>query len=343
VALNPEDDEATGRLGRFLARNVPGATAQISIERIGGGQSNPTFFVDAGQRRLVLRMQPDGDLLPSAHAVDREYRVLSALAATDVPVPDAVCYSDDRSVVGTPFYLMERVEGRVFEGAEIAGVPAGERTAMYRAAAETLARLHRLDWQALGLADFGRPGNYFQRQVARWSRQWRDSKTREIPAIDRLIEWLPSHIPADDTAAIAHGDFRIGNLLFHPTEAGIVAVLDWELSTIGHPMADLAFLCIPYHTAPAEYRGTLGLDRAALGIPEQAQLVDWYAAVTGMPARLEPFHLAFSLFRFAVIFVGIEARAARGNAAGANAASIGWLSDAFAERGCAIAGIGRLH
>ena len=288
---------------------------------------------------LVLRMQPHGDLLPSAHAVDREFRILAALSATDVPVPGTVCFSDDRSVVGTPFYLMERVEGRVFRGAEIAGVTPDDRRLMYRDAARTLGRLHRLDWAALGLEDYGRPGNYFGRQVARWTRQWQSSKRREVPAIERLIDWLPDRIPADERVAISHGDYRIGNLIFHPTEPRVVAVLDWELSTLGHPLADLAFFCIPYHTSPEEYRGILGLDHAALGIPPEAEIVGLYEEILGHDDVLEPFHLAFSLFRFAVIFAGIEARAAGGNATGADATSYAWLSDAFAERACALAGI----
>jgi aminoglycoside phosphotransferase (APT) family kinase protein len=339
MGSNDLDPDRVLRLERYIAEHVPGARGPLSTERIGGGQSNPTFFVTMGDRRMVLRMQPEGELLPSAHAVDREFRVMAALAGSGVPVPRMLAYSDDRAIVGTKFFLMERVAGRVFQGAEIPGVPATDRHAMYLSAVATLARLHKAEWRALGLGDFGKRGNYFRRQIERWTRQWQASRSREIPEIDRLIEWLPSRIPEDDRVVICHGDYRIGNLMFDAHGTEVAAVLDWELATLGHPLADLAFFCIPFHTAAAEYRGVRDLDQRALGIPSEAELVAHYSRVLGEPVALLPFHLAFALFRFAVIFVGIEARAAQGNAAGGDAASVGKLSGVFAARACSIAGL----
>ena len=327
------------RLLEFAADRLGLKGPVTEIERISGGQSNPTFFVTIAGRRLVLRSQPLGELLPSAHAIDREFRVMQALAKTEMPVPKMLAYADDRSITGAPFYLMERIEGRVFHTAEIAGVAPSELRAMYLAAAEMLARLHKVDWRAIGLEDFGRPGDYFQRQINRWTRQWRSSKIRDMPALEKLIDWLPAHIPADDRATICHGDYRIGNVIFDPTAPRVAAVLDWELSTIGHPLADLAFFCIPYHTAPTEYGGVLGLDHQAMGIPTQDEIVAAYSAIAGRNEKLAPFHLAFALFRFSVIFAGIAARAAQGNAVGDAAGSAGAIADGFARRAAAIAGV----
>ncbi len=325
-------------LATYLSRRFgPGA---LSLERIGGGQSNPTYFVDFAGRRMVLRKQPAGPILRGAHAVDREFRVLSALAETGVPVPRPILFEADASVLGTPFYLMERVEGRVFHDASLPGLQPAERRAIYRAMAETLAELHALQPDAIGLGDYGRPGNYFDRQLARWSKQWRESPQDGIPDLDRLSDWLANNLPPDDgRVAIAHGDFRIGNLLYHPTEPRVVAILDWELSTLGHPLADLGFCCMPWRTAPDEYGGILGLDRAALGIPDEKEFVGHYFAHAAPTAPLKPFHVAFALFRFAVIFVGIADRAAAGSAAGENADRLAPLAARFAARGLEAAGI----
>jgi aminoglycoside phosphotransferase (APT) family kinase protein len=205
---------------------------------------------------------------------------------------------------------------------------------------ETMARLHRVDWQAVGLGDYGRPGNYFARQVTRWTGQFHSSKTRDIPDIDRLSAWLPDHIPAGDETTIAHGDYRLGNLMFHPTEPRVIAVLDWELSTLGHPMADLGYNCMIWHSLPTQYGGILGLDHAALGIPSQDDYAAAYCRRVGRSDSLLPFHVVFSLFRFAVILEGIASRASRGNAAAANASEVGGLSVAYAARACAVAGLG---
>ena len=320
-------------LDGFLKAAVLGVKGALRLERIAGGQSNPTFFASYDNRRLVLRKQPPGELLPSAHAVvDREYRIISALARTGVPVPPALLYCADRAVVGTPFYVMERVDGRVFHDCMLPGVSRTDRQAMYESMARTLAALHNVDFAAVGLGDFGKPGNYFARQVNRWSRQWQLSRTREDLHIERLIAWLPEHIPADDTTSLVHGDYRIGNLMFHPTEPRVVALLDWELSTLGHPLADVAHSAIAWLSQPDEYGGLLGCDLEALGLPDLEHFKADYAAAACHGARVTSFHLAFALFRWAVIFEGIAARARAGNASAENAAETGRLAAAFARR-----------
>ena len=311
---------------------------EMALERIGGGQSNPTYFVTHGAARMVLRKKPNGATLRGAHAVDRGFRVLGALQDTDVPVPRPILFHDDPALLGAPFYLMQRVEGRVFHDCALPGLSPPDRTALYLSMAETLARLHAVRPEAVGLCDYGRPGNYFERQIARWSGQWAASESMAIPALDALIAWLDAHTPEDDgRSAIAHGDFRLGNMLVHPREPRVVAVLDWELSTLGHPLADLGFCCMPWHTAPDEYAGILGLDRAAMGIPTEAAFIARYretARETPPPTR---FHIAFALFRFAVIFVGIADRARAGSAASPEAASLGPLAARFAQRGLDVA------
>lgn len=328
-----------GRLDAYL-RGALGLRGEMAIERIAGGQSNPTFFVSYPERRLVLRKQPAGPVLPSAHAVDREYRVLSALADTGVPVPRALLFHAERDVIGTPFYVMERLDGRVFHDAALSGAAAAERRRMHLDFAETLARLHDVDWQAVGLESFGRPGNYFARQITRWTKQWELARFRDSPDIARLAAWLPAHIPPDDETTVVHGDYRIGNIMFHPAEPRVVAVLDWELSTLGHPLADVAFSCLAWHSTPAEYGGLLGLDLTGLGVPGEAEYLEHYYRHrrTGSGLRVQPFHLAFAMFRFAVIFEGIAARARAGTAAAENAAVVGDLSVAFARHGVQLIG-----
>lgn len=329
-------DFAPERLERFLRERLSGLDGAMELERIAGGQSNPTYFVSFGARRLVLCKKPAGPVLPSAHAVDREHRVLEALGRTDVPVPRTLFYHAGDEVIGTPFYLMERLEGRVAHDNALPGFTAEERRSVYLSMAETLARLHAVDWAAVGLGDYGRPQGYFARQIARWSKQWALSRTRELPDVERLIAWLPEHIPADDTATIVHGDFRLGNLMLHPSEPRVIGILDWELSTLGHPLADLAHAAMAWHSSPDEFGGLLGLDRQSLGIPEEAEFLATYDRHAGHGLRLAPFHHAFALFRFAVIFEGIAARALAGNAAAANAAEVGQLSARFAARAIEI-------
>ena len=330
-------------IGRWLAARLPDGPADglPGLARVGGGQSNPTWFVDWGAHRLVLRKKPAGPILPGAHAVEREYRVLRALHDTPVPVPRALWLEEDPAPLGTPFYVMERLDGRVFDDAALPGVSPAGRCAMYLDVARTLARLHAVRPDAVGLGDYGRPGNYFARQIARWTKQYHAATGPRIPALDRLVDWLPANMPPDDGAvSIAHGDFRIGNMMFHPTEPRVVAVLDWELSTLGHPLADLGFCVMPWHSAPDEYGGLLGTDWRALGIPERDAFVAEYqaeAARQGTPAAaLRPFHVAFAMFRFAVIFVGIAERARAGSAASAEAASLGPLAERFAVRACEV-------
>lgn len=329
IALHGFDADG---LQNYLHRAIPGVRGPMRLERIVGGQSNPTFFVTFDNRRLVLRKQPPGELLPSAHAVDREYRVITALARQGIPVPGTVLFCEDRAVVGTPFYLMERVEGRVFHDATLLGLAPAERQAMYESMSRTLADLHGVDVAAAGLADYGRPGNYFGRQIGRWTKQWNLSRTRDDANIDKLIAWLPAHIPEDDTASLVHGDYRIGNLMFHPTEPRVVAILDWELSTLGHPLADMAHAAIAWKTRPEEFGGLLGLDLEAMGIPSLERFEEIYAQEAHHGVRLTPFHMAFGLFRWAVIFEGIAARAAAGNAFSDDAAANGRLAAVFAKR-----------
>ena len=308
-----------------------------AIEAIGGGQSNPTYFITVGAQRLVLRKQPHGPILKGAHAVDREYRVLDALSKTDVPVPKPLLYCADPEIIGTPFYVMERIEGRVFHDAALPDLTRDERTALYSSMAETLAKLHALDPNEIGLSDFGRPGNYFERQLARWSKQWQESSVTSISALDHLIEALARALPSDDgVVSIVHGDYRMGNLMIHPTEPCVIGILDWELSTLGHPLADLGFAAMAWHTTPKDYGGIAGLDFENLGIPTKEVFVSAYMSHAKNKSPLMPFHIAFALFRFAVIFVGIAERARLGNAAGKNAAEIAPLAQRFAEIGLSI-------
>lgn len=326
-------------LGRWLADRLPDP-GELSVERIGGGQSNPTWFVDSGAHRMVLRKKPDGPILKGAHAIEREFRVLRALSQTGVPVPRALWLEEDGGILGTPFYVMERLEGRVFAEAGLAGVSPDARRAMYLDMARVLARLHALRPEAVGLGDFGRPGNYFERQIARWSGQYAGSPGPRIPALDRLVEWLPENLPADDGAvSIAHGDFRIGNLMFHPTEPRVIAVLDWELSTLGHPLADLGYAVMPWRSTPDEYGGIKDTGWRAAGIPTEEEFVAGYYSHAAPTAPLARFHIAFALFRFSVIFVGIADRARAGSAASAEAESLGPLAERFAKRALEAAGI----
>jgi aminoglycoside phosphotransferase (APT) family kinase protein len=307
--------------------------APLAVERIAGGQSNPTFFVTHGGRRMVLRKKPDGPILKGAHAVEREYRVLAALHPAGLPVPRPLALELDAAVLGTPFYLMERVEGRLYADCALPGVPVEDRRALWMGLADALAALHGVDPAAVGLGDFGRPGDYFARQMARWSGQMAASPGPVPAALVNLAARLGPLMPLDDGAvAIAHGDFRLGNVLFHPTEPRVVAILDWELSTLGHPLADLGFVVLPWHSAPSEYGGLLGLDLAALGLPAEGDFIARYRAARPEVAPLMPFHRAFAMFRFAVIFLGIADRARAGTAAGADAAALAPLAGAFAVR-----------
>jgi aminoglycoside phosphotransferase (APT) family kinase protein len=330
MVVTPEFDPVA--LRSFLRDRIPGLQGDMRLERIGGGQSNPTWFVSFDNRELVLRKQPVGTLLPGAHAVDREARVMQALAGTELPVPKVVLFHADPDIVGTPFYVMDRVAGRVFSNCALPELEPDERGAIYRAMADAMARLHRIDWRAAGLSGYGREGGYFSRQIARWSKQWELSRTRDNADVEALRQWLPAHLPDETETTVCHGDFRLGNLMFHPTEPRVVAVLDWELSTLGHPLADVAFNCMAWRTLPQEYGGIRGLDLAALGIPGEDDYLAAYYRLGGRRDGVAPFHFAFALFRMAVIFEGIAARSLAGNAVAENAGEVGVLTAAFAHR-----------
>jgi len=316
-----------------------GLSGAMKLEPVAGGQSNPTYFLDFGSRRFVLRKKPPGKLLPSAHAVDREFRVQSALAGSDVAVAPMVLYHSEPDIVGTPFYLMERVEGRIFSESGLKDVAHDERRMMYRSAAGVLAAIHSIDIDAAGLRDFGKTGSYLARQIERWSRQWELSRDEGIPEIDRLAGWLRERLPeGDGETALVHGDFRFGNLIFHPGEPRVAAVLDWELSTLGDPIADLAHCCVyAWYNRPEEYGGVLGIDLEAEALPSLEEFTADYMAACAVPRALTRYHLAFALFRNAVIFAGIAARARAGNAASKSAAEAGRLAPVFARRGLSVA------
>jgi aminoglycoside phosphotransferase (APT) family kinase protein len=325
-------------LERYLEPRISGFTPPVRVRQFLGGQSNPTYHLTAGDRQYVLRRKPPGPLLPSAHAVDREYRVITALGAADVPVPRTYLLCEDGSVVGTPFYVMDFVPGRIFADPLMPGVAPAERAAIYDAMNDVLARLHRVDWKAVGLADFGRPGNYYARQIHRWVTQYRASETERIESMEKLIPWLPEHIPADDQTTLVHGDYRPGNLIVHPTEPRVVAVLDWELSTLGHPLADLAYNCVPYHIGPGESLGGVeGVDLRPLGIPTEEAYVAAYCRRTGRAAIVHwDFYVAFALFRLGAIAQGIMGRVVAGTANDPQAVERGKRARPLADAGWAI-------
>jgi len=307
-------------LAAFMRARVPGFSGPVGLEQFQGGQSNPTYRVTAGDRRYVLRRKPPGMLLPSAHAIDREYRVMAALAGSGVPVAKMVALCEDATVIGTAFYLMEYVEGRVLWDPTLPGMTPAARAAHYEELNRVHAMLHQVDFHAVGLADFGKTGQYIERQIARWSKQYHAAGAARIPSMDALIEWLPRHIPPGDETSIVHGDFRLDNVIFHPTEARILAVLDWELATLGHPVSDFAYQVMAWRLAPGDFRGLKGADLAALGIPFEAEYVASYCRRTGRNGIPDwEFYLIFNMFRIAAILHGVLARALLGNAASENA------------------------
>jgi aminoglycoside phosphotransferase (APT) family kinase protein len=312
----------------------------MSVERTVGGMSNPTYFVTYGEWSVVLRKQPDSTLLRSAHSIDREFRVLSALQGSAVPIPKPILYCTEPDIVGTPFYLMERLHGRVFSDNAIPTLSAPARLACYESMCRTLAALHAFDWRSAGLADYGRPGNYFERQLSRWSQQWEQIRSHDNPYVDQLIAWLRDKVPQSDTVALCHGDFRIANLMFHATEPRVIGVLDWELSTLGHPLADVAFNLQAWRMTPDENGGIRGLDLQAAGIPTEERYLQSYYLYSGLRERLSPFHIAFAMFRAAVGTAGVAARGAASAAVEpAVAAVASQLAIAYAKRGVeAIAG-----
>lgn len=314
----PIDEDA---LERFMAANVAHFAGPLTISQFKGGQSNPTYRLDTPGALYVLRKKPLGPLLKGAHDVLREARVMRALATTDVPVPPVVASSDDEHIIGSAFFIMKLVEGRIFWDTAFRDLPREQRAAHFDAMNATIAALHQVDFKAVGLGDYGRPGNYFERQIARWSKQYvEDVAAPRDPNMDALVAWLPTAIPPGDETAIVHGDFRCDNLIFHTSEPRIVAVLDWELSTLGHPLADFAYHCLMYRIPSDVVAGLGGEDPVALGLPTEAEYVAAYCARTGrndIPSF--DFYVAFNLFRLAAIFHGIAGRVARGNASSAQA------------------------
>jgi acyl-CoA dehydrogenase len=324
------------RLGQYLRAQGLSASTTVNAELLSGGQSNPTYRLRSADEQFVLRKKPAGPLLPSAHAIDREYRVMSALAGTEVPVPEMLVYCDDPSLIGTAFYVMPFIEGRVIFDQTLAGMTPAERALIYADMNRALAQLHRIDPAAVGLSDFGRAGNYFGRQIRRWSQQYLENHTDRLDSLESLIQWLPQHIPDDDTTTIVHGDYRLDNVMLHQTEPRVIAVLDWELSTLGHPLADFSYHAMSWHIPPTLWRGIGGLDLAALGIPSERDYIDLYVQTTGFEGVQAhwDFYLAYNFFRIAAILYGIGQRAKEGTAAAPDAldmaakagplADIGW-------------------
>jgi aminoglycoside phosphotransferase (APT) family kinase protein len=342
----------TAALQAYLERNLDGFAGPLNVEQFKGGQSNPTYKLLTPQRAYVMRSKPGpaAKLLASAHAVEREFTVMRALHGTDVPVPTMHLLCEDESVIGRAFYVMEYMPGRVLWEQSLPGIATADRAAYYDEMNRVIAALHSVDVNAVGLAGYGKPGNYFERQIGRWTKQYQASITQPIEAMDRLSEWLPAHMPAsardESQVAVVHGDYRLDNLMFDATEPRAIAVLDWELSTIGHPLADFSYHCMSWHIEPGQFRGIGGLDLAALGIPDEKTYVRRYCERTGRtgPGRDAdavmadwPFYLAYNLFRLAGILQGIAKRVEMGTASSAQARQAGAGARPLAEMGWALA------
>ena len=332
----------SGALAAWMSAHVEGFAGPLSVEMFKGGQSNPTYKLITPGRTYVMRAKPGpvAKLLPSAHAIEREFAVMRGLHGTDVPVARMHALCEDESVIGRAFYIMEFVEGRVLWDQTLPGMIPAERGAHYDELNRVIAALHKVDYAARGLADYGKPGNYFERQIGRWSKQYLASVTQPIAEMDRLIEWLPTHIPAsardDGLTAIVHGDYRLDNVIFHPSQPRILAVLDWELSTLGHPLADFSYHCMAWHIPPGSFRGIGGVDLASLGIPSEQDYIRRYCARTGLatPEQLAPdwnFYLAYNMFRIAAILQGIAKRVEAGTASSAQARASGAGARPMAE------------
>ena len=322
--VSAEHQIDTGKLEDYLQANVDGFAGPLSIKQFKGGQSNPTYLLESPSGKYVMRRKPPGKLLKSAHAVDREFRVISALHSAGFPVPRPYILCEDESVVGTAFFIMDFVDGRIFWELDLPGLDPDERKAIYDNVNQTIADLHSYGHESVGLADYGKSGNYFSRQISRWSKQYKASEIDPIGDMDRLIEWLPEHIPEDESASIVHGDYRLDNMILHPTEPRVVAVLDWELSTIGHPLGDFTYHLMSWQMPEIGIgsAGLLGKDLQALGIPGEQEYVDMYCERTGradgIPNR--NFYSAFNFFRIAAIVQGIAGRVRDGTASSAHAA-----------------------
>lgn len=332
----------TEALTTWLRANLRGFEGPLSIEAFKGGQSNPTYQLITPKRSYVLRTKPGpvAKLLPSAHAIEREFRVMQGLQGTDVPVPQMHVLCEDESIIGRAFYVMEFVQGRVLWDQTLPGMTNTERTAIYDEMNRVMAALHTVKFVERGLESYGRPGNYFERQIGRWSKQYVASVTQPIPEMDHLMAWLPANMPSSaldaSKVSIVHGDYRLDNLMFHPTEPRVLAVLDWELSTLGHPLADFSYLCMSWHIPPGTFRGIGGVDIAALGIPSESENIHRYCDRTGLatPADLKTdwnFYLAYNMFRIAAILQGIAKRVEAGTASSDEAKANGAGARPMAE------------
>lgn len=329
-------------LKRYLATHVDGFAGPITITRCAGGQSNPNYLLSTPQHKYVMRTKPGpiAQLLPTAHAIEREFRVQSALAGSTVPVARMHCLCEDESVIGRAFYLMDFVDGRIFWDQSLPGMEPSERRAVYNELNRVIAELHKVDFAALGLGDYGKAGNYFNRQIDRWTRQYRASEIGTIDEMDRLIEWLPQHIPyeSEPQVTLVHGDYRIDNVIFHPTEPHILAVIDWELSTLGHPAADFAYHLMSWHMTPELASALAGLDLPALGIPTEAAYIAMYEQRVGYVLAADwNFYLAYNLFRLAAIVQGIAKRVEEGTACSPQAKKHARMARPLAELGWSFA------
>jgi aminoglycoside phosphotransferase (APT) family kinase protein len=324
----------TASLERYLHEHVEGFSGKLDVEQFKGGQSNPTFLLKAQNRGYVLRRKPPGKLLPSAHAVDREYRVITALHRAGFPVAKTYCLCEDDAIIGTAFYVMDYVAGRVLWEPSLPQISTSERGAYFDELNRVIALLHSMDYAKIGLADYGKPGNYIERQINRWIKQYRASETEHIQAMENLIEWLPKNIPAGDETTIVHGDYRMDNVIFDPSKPRILAVLDWELSTLGHPLADFSYHCMTWRLTPGQFRGMMGVDFKALGIPTEQEYVAAYCRRTGRDGIANwDFYMAYNMFRLAGILQGIMGRVKDGTAASAHALEQGKRARPMAEAG----------
>lgn len=320
------------RLTEYLTTALSGFQGPLRVQQFEGGQSNPTFLLSTNDAKYVLRKKPPGKLLPSAHMVEREYRIMKALEHSDVPVPRMHLLCEDESIIGTPFFIMEHVAGRVQEDITLPGMSPPEKRAIYFDMVRILAALHSVDYVALDLEDYGKPGNYFSRQIGRWSKQYVSAKTDEIPSMEHLMAYLPENVPDDDTSCIVHGDYRMGNMLLHPTEPKVVALLDWELSTLGHPLGDLGYSCMFYHSGIAGRISLDGLTGSKTGIPTEEEFLAEYCRLTGREGIPNwYFYLAFSFFRLASILQGVYKRGIMGNASSREAIERGRLARQIAD------------
>jgi aminoglycoside phosphotransferase (APT) family kinase protein len=339
VAENQKFDVVA--LEAYLRSNVDGYSGALTVEQFKGGQSNPTFKLITPNKTYVMRSKPGpvAKLLPSAHAIDREFRVMKALHGSDVPVAKMYALCEDESVIGRAFYVMDFIDGRVLWEPQLPGMDAPARAAIFDELSRVIAALHQVDFTAVGLSDYGKHEGYLARQIARWTKQYKASETESIPAMDALIEWLPAHILEGEETSIVHGDYRLDNVIFHPTEPRILAVLDWELSTLGHPLADFAYHCMTWYLPPGAGRGLAGIDLANTGIPNVKDYIATYCKRTGRNDGIPhfEFYMAYNMFRMAGILQGIMKRVVDGTAASAQAVAMGKATRPIAEQGWKVA------